>query len=104
MAPFDAAPAIVSNERTFSAPVASPMRSSFDMDAGSQVEGFREATGALKVLSFDTIAGAASNGAIVHYRPTARLNKRAEQGSLLLVDSGAQYLDGTTDVTRTVAI
>ncbi|HEX4196353.1 MAG TPA: aminopeptidase P family protein [Caulobacteraceae bacterium] len=68
------------------------------------LEGFREATGALKDLSFDTIAGAASNGAIVHYRPTLRLNKRVEQGSLLLVDSGAQYLDGTTDVTRTVAI
>src|SRR6185312_5357882 len=49
-------------------------------------------------------AGAASNGAIVHYRPTARLNKRAEKGSLMLIDSGAQYLDGTTDVTRTVAI
>ncbi|WP_309092547.1 aminopeptidase P family N-terminal domain-containing protein, partial [Phenylobacterium sp.] len=69
-----------------------------------KLEAFREATGALKDLSFDTIAGAASNGAIVHYRPTERLNKRAEKGSLLLVDSGAQYLDGTTDVTRTVAI
>ncbi|QUD89222.1 aminopeptidase P family protein [Phenylobacterium montanum] len=68
------------------------------------LEGFREATGALKDLSFDTIAGAASNGAIVHYRPTERLNKRTEAGSLLLVDSGAQYMDGTTDVTRTVAI
>ena len=70
----------------------------------TKLEGFREATGALKDLSFDTIAGAASNGAIVHYRPTERLNKRTEAGSLLLVDSGAQYLDGTTDVTRTVAI
>jgi Xaa-Pro aminopeptidase len=69
-----------------------------------RLEGFREATGALKDLSFDTIAGAASNGAIVHYRPTQRLAKRLERGSLLLVDSGAQYLDGTTDVTRTVAI
>jgi len=69
-----------------------------------KLEGFREATGALKDLSFDTIAGAASNGAIVHYRPTERLTKRLERGSLLLVDSGAQYLDGTTDVTRTVAI
>ncbi|HMO41947.1 MAG TPA: aminopeptidase P family N-terminal domain-containing protein, partial [Phenylobacterium sp.] len=65
-----------------------------------KLEGFREATGALKDLSFDTIAGAASNGAIVHYRPTERLNKRTEAGSLLLVDSGAQYLDGTTDITR----
>ena len=75
-----------------------------EIEAVSKLEGFREATGALKDLSFDTIAGAASNGAIVHYRPTERLNKRTERGSLLLVDSGAQYLDGTTDVTRTVAI
>jgi len=70
----------------------------------AKLEGFREATGALKDLSFDTIAGAASNGAIVHYRPTTRLAKTLQRGSLLLVDSGAQYLDGTTDVTRTVAI
>ena len=75
-----------------------------EIEAVSRLEGFREETGALKDLSFDTIAGAASNGAIVHYRPTTRLNKRTQIGSLLLVDSGAQYLDGTTDVTRTVAI
>jgi Xaa-Pro aminopeptidase len=75
-----------------------------ELDVVRRLEGFREATGALKDLSFDTIAGAASNGAIVHYRPTERLAKRLERGSLLLVDSGAQYLDGTTDVTRTVAI
>ena len=75
-----------------------------EIEAVSKLEGFREETGALKDLSFDTIAGAASNGAIVHYRPTQRLNKRTAMGSLLLVDSGAQYLDGTTDVTRTVAI
>jgi len=75
-----------------------------EIEAVSRLESFREETGALKDLSFDTIAGAASNGAIVHYRPTERLNKRSEKGSLLLVDSGAQYLDGTTDVTRTVAI
>jgi Xaa-Pro aminopeptidase len=68
------------------------------------LEAFREATGALKDLSFDTIAGAGPNGAIVHYRPVERLNRKLERGSLLLVDSGAQYLDGTTDVTRTVAI
>jgi Xaa-Pro aminopeptidase len=75
-----------------------------EIEAVTKLEGFREATGALKDLSFDTIAGAASNGAIVHYRPTERLNKRTDHGALLLVDSGAQYLDGTTDVTRTVAI
>ena len=70
----------------------------------AKLEGFREATGALKDLSFDTIAGAAANGAIVHYRPTQRLAKNLVAGSLLLVDSGAQYLDGTTDVTRTLAV
>jgi Xaa-Pro aminopeptidase len=75
-----------------------------EITAVTKLEGFREATGALKDLSFDTIAGAASNGAIVHYRPTERLNRKTKAGSLLLVDSGAQYLDGTTDVTRTVAI
>ncbi|HZK99528.1 MAG TPA: aminopeptidase P family protein [Caulobacteraceae bacterium] len=75
-----------------------------EVAAVARLEAFREATGALKDLSFDTIAGAGANGAIVHYRPTRRLNRRTETGSLLLVDSGAQYLDGTTDVTRTVAI
>ncbi|HWD66392.1 MAG TPA: aminopeptidase P family protein [Caulobacteraceae bacterium] len=75
-----------------------------EIEIVGKLEGFREATGALKDLSFDTIAGAASNGAVVHYRPTRRLNKKSEAGSLLLVDSGAQYLDGTTDVTRTVAM
>jgi Xaa-Pro aminopeptidase len=69
-----------------------------------KLEGFREATGMLKDLSFDTIAGAGPNGAVVHYHPVERLNRRTEKDSLLLVDSGAQYLDGTTDVTRTVAI
>ncbi len=57
-----------------------------------------------KDLSFDTISGAGPNGAIVHYRVDADSNRLLESGSLYLVDSGAQYLDGTTDVTRTVAI
>jgi Xaa-Pro aminopeptidase len=75
-----------------------------ELEAVTKLESFREATGALKDLSFDTIAGAMGNGAICHYHPTRRLNRRAERGSLLLVDSGGQYLDGTTDVTRTVAM
>jgi Xaa-Pro aminopeptidase len=75
-----------------------------EMEIVSKLEGFREATGALKDLSFDTIAGSGANGAVVHYRPTRAKIKRTEPGSLLLVDSGAQYLDGTTDVTRTIAI
>jgi len=75
-----------------------------EIEVVGKLESFREASGALKDLSFDTIAGAGANGAIVHYHPSRRLNRKTERGSLLLVDSGAQYLDGTTDVTRTMAI
>ena len=75
-----------------------------EVEMVTRLEQFREATGALKDLSFDTIAGAGPNGAVVHYRPTLRTNRRVEPGQLVLIDSGAQYLDGTTDVTRTVAL
>lgn len=54
--------------------------------------------------SFETIAGAAENGAIVHYQPTEKTNRKLQENNLLLLDSGGQYLDGTTDVTRTVAL
>ena len=54
--------------------------------------------------SFDTITGAGPNGAIVHYRVTEETNRLLDPGSLYLVDSGAQYLDGTTDITRTIAV
>ena len=75
-----------------------------EIETVTKLEGFRAATGALRDLSFDTIAGAGANGAIVHYRPTEKTNRRVKHGELLLVDSGAQYQDGTTDITRTVAI
>lgn len=75
-----------------------------EKEAVSRLEAFREATGALQDLSFDTIGAANAHGALPHYRPVERTNERAKLGSLLLVDSGGQYLDGTTDVTRTVAI
>lgn len=68
------------------------------------LERFREETGALKDLSFDTIAGAGPNGALPHYKPVGGTIRRVEKGSLLLVDGGGQYLDGTTDVTRTMAV
>ncbi len=68
------------------------------------LERFREETGALKDLSFDTIAGVGPNAALPHYKPVTRTIRRMEPGSLLLVDGGGQYLDGTTDVTRTLAI
>jgi len=75
-----------------------------EKEAVAKLEGFREATGRLKDLSFDTIGAANGHGALPHYHPSERSNERAAMGSLLLVDSGGQYLDGTTDVTRTVAI
>lgn len=75
-----------------------------EREIAEALEGFREATGALKDLSFDTIAGAGPNGALPHYKPVTRTIRRMEQGSLLLVDGGGQYLDGTTDVTRTIAV
>ena len=68
------------------------------------LEGFRRATNALHDLSFDTISGAGPNGAIMHYRVTEASNRAVGQDELLLVDSGAQYADGTTDITRTIAI
>jgi len=75
-----------------------------ELGAAAKLQAFREATGALKDLSFDTISGAGPNGAVVHYRVTPETNRKLEPGSLYLVDSGGQYQDGTTDVTRTVAI
>ncbi len=75
-----------------------------EITASDKLQGFREATGCLRDLSFPTISGAGPNGAIVHYRASAKSNRMLEPGNLYLLDSGAQYLDGTTDVTRTIAI
>jgi len=75
-----------------------------EIDAAKRLEGFRAETGELKDVSFDTISGAGANGAIVHYRVTTATNMPLKPGELFLVDSGAQYMDGTTDVTRTIAI
>jgi Xaa-Pro aminopeptidase len=69
-----------------------------------RLEAFRRETGALRDISFDTICGAGPNGAIVHYRVTRASDRAVRPGELLLVDSGGQYADGTTDVTRTVAV
>jgi Xaa-Pro aminopeptidase len=75
-----------------------------EIAAAKLLETMRSETQALKEISFDTISGAGPNGAIVHYRVTTATNRKLKAGELYLVDSGAQYLDGTTDVTRTVAI
>jgi Xaa-Pro aminopeptidase len=69
-----------------------------------RLEAFRAEGGALLDLSFDTISGAGPNGAIVHYHATRATNRPVEHDSLFLLDSGGQYRDGTTDVTRTLAV
>ena len=75
-----------------------------ELTASDRLEAFRAETGLLRDLSFDTISGSGPNGAIVHYRATEATNRVMQPGELYLVDSGAQYLDGTTDITRTIAI
>lgn len=75
-----------------------------EIGAVRQLETCRAETQALKEISFDTIAGSGPNGAIVHYRVDEKSNRRLRKGELFLIDSGAQYADGTTDITRTVAI
>ena len=75
-----------------------------EIEAVEALEGFRRDTGLLKDISFPTIAGSGPNGAIVHYHVTRASNRTIGKNDLLLVDSGAQYEDGTTDITRTVVI
>lgn len=75
-----------------------------EITAVTQLEAFRKETNKLKEVSFDTISGSGPNGAIVHYRVNSKTNRSLRPGELFLVDSGAQYADGTTDITRTVAI
>ncbi len=75
-----------------------------ELTAADLLQKFREEGQNFRGLSFDTISGAGGNGAIVHYRSSPRTNKPLTTGPIYLVDSGAQYLDGTTDITRTVAV
>lgn len=75
-----------------------------ELDVEKRLEDFRAEASEFKETSFNTIAGFGSNGAIVHYRADEKSNKAIEAGNLLLLDSGAQYSDGTTDITRTVAV
>lgn len=75
-----------------------------EIDVVTALEAFRRDTGLLRDIAFDTIAGAGPHGAIVHYRVNTQTNRDLIQGMLLLVDSGGQYHDGTTDITRTMTI
>jgi Xaa-Pro aminopeptidase len=79
-----------------------PLSSLSEIDLVTALEGFRRATNALREISFETICGAGPNGAIMHYRVTHETNRAIGDGELVVVDSGGQYLDGTTDITRTV--
>lgn len=75
-----------------------------ELDIVDKLYDFRKQGDNFFSVSFDTIAGFAANGAVVHYRPQEKTNLKLEKGSLLLLDSGAQYFDGTTDITRTIAV
>lgn len=75
-----------------------------EISAATQLEEFRRAGGQLVDISFDTISGSGPNAALPHYRVTTQSDRALQQGELYLVDSGGQYQDGTTDITRTIAI
>ncbi|RVU34626.1 aminopeptidase P family protein [Hwanghaeella grinnelliae] len=75
-----------------------------ELSAADQLQAFRFRDPLIRDLSFDTISGAGPDGAIVHYRVTEETDRPLRPGELYLVDSGGQYLDGTTDITRTIAI
>ncbi len=75
-----------------------------EITAAEKLDNMRAEGDLFRGASFPTISGYGSNGAIVHYHATGKSNKKFESGSLYLVDSGGQYYDGTTDVTRTIAI
>ena len=75
-----------------------------ELGAAAKLRAFRDESGVLKDLSFDTISAAGPNGALPHYKVDETTNRAIETGTLYLVDSGGQYADGTTDITRTIAI
>ena len=75
-----------------------------ELKASDHLEFLRRENTELRDLSFDSISGAGPNGAIVHYRSSEKTNRKLEKGTIYLIDSGGQYVDGTTDITRTVPI
>jgi Xaa-Pro aminopeptidase len=81
-----------------------PVGSLKETDVVSRLEAARRRDNALQDISFETIAGTGPNGAIMHYRVSADSDSPLQDGHLLVLDSGGQYLDGTTDITRTIAI
>jgi Xaa-Pro aminopeptidase len=81
-----------------------PKGSLTEIEAAEKLASFRRRDPLFRDFSFDSISGAGPNGAIVHYRVSEKSNRKIENNSIYLIDSGGQYLDGTTDITRTVAI
>ncbi|NRA29876.1 MAG: aminopeptidase P family protein [Parvularculaceae bacterium] len=75
-----------------------------EIDAAKKLESFRQETGLLKDISFDSITGSGGHGAMAHYRVTTETNREMKPGELFLIDSGGQYEDGTTDITRVIAV
>ncbi|MCB1184257.1 aminopeptidase P family protein [bacterium] len=75
-----------------------------EISAAEQLEAFRAMGDGFKDLSFNTISGYGANGAIIHYGPTPKTNAKLKKQGLYLIDSGGQYPDGTTDITRTIAL
>ena len=75
-----------------------------EISAADQLEAFRSMGDGFKDLSFNTISGYAANGAIIHYGPSEKSNAKLKPQGLYLIDSGGQYPDGTTDITRTIAL
>ena len=75
-----------------------------EMSVSDKLEGLRAEQPLYRDISFDTIAGYGEHGAIVHYEATPATDMPLRPEGLLLLDSGAQYLDGTTDITRTIAL
>ena len=84
--------------------VEAPKGTVTELSATDKLEECRRGGNLYQGPSFATIAGAGPNGAIVHYRSSEATNRPLEKGQIFLIDSGGQYLDGTTDVTRTVAV
>lgn len=84
--------------------VTAPAGGLTEIAAAEKLENFRRALETLKDLSFDTIAGAGPNAALPHYHVTPESTRPLEKDSVFLIDSGGQYQDGTTDITRTVII
>ena len=83
---------------------AAPQGGQTELSAAARLRQFREDTGSLRDLSFDAISATGPNGALPHYHVTEESNRAIEPGQLYLIDSGGQYLDGTTDVTRVVPV